>query len=1024
MRRRLPLNGLIIALAAAAALLLTITHPSPEGIISLGMGEREVRAAPGQPVTELREKHNLTALKVFNRTLVRIRDNYVDPARIDPKKMLYAALDSVQFNVPEVLVESDRDNDLVTVVVNDKQQRFSTKDVDSPWRLSGKLKKIFRFIEANMNAGADLAEVEYAAVNGMLGTLDPHSLLLDPELAREMDVNTSGKFGGLGIVIGMRKRQLTVIRPMKGTPAAREGIRAGDHIVRINDEATETLTLQEAVDRMRGDPGTKVTIWVQRKGQDKASRFDITRDVIRVPSVDAKLLAKNVGYLRIKQFAGNTAREVEQHMADLRKQGAKAWVLDLRGNPGGLLEQAIQVADLFVDSGTIVTTVGGHEREPRRASRKSADTTSPVAVLVNGNSASASEIVAGALKNLDRATILGQTTFGKGSVQILYDNNDGSKLKLTIAQYLTPGDLSIQSLGIVPDIELQRMLVPKDNKTPNDRIRLLSTEHSYREKDLKAHLDSTYAKKGPTPTYTLSYLWEPPKVPESVTRDSDGDGEEEQVDDEEALLDTEEIIEDYQIDLARDLVATAGDASRKKVVKNARRILTQRRTEEQQKLAQALAKLGVDWSEPNRRPGDPKAQLRASFALKDGTSAIKAGETVQLVGTVTNTGQVPAHQVHARIKTDDFVFDETEFVFGKIDPGQTRSWTAHVKIPEEALNRLDVLNVQVREAREAKIEVSPLKFRIQAAEQPVFAYTHQLVDGGNGDGLVQLGEHHKLLVSIKNTGKGTARETTALLRNTSGDGVLVRKGRFELGELKPGQAKDLEFEVDVTRGLRERELVLEMTVYDSALRESVEEKLRYPVRDPSAGPVGEGGAIEVREQRVQLREGAAEDSQIVGWATRGTSFASDGKLGDWVRVQLAPGRPGFVKASDVRPGKRPRKPSFEARWQVTPPALSLNVPTYESGSASYTLRGVATDDTKVEDVFIFVSNREATIENRKVFYKSNRGAKNQTSLDFTSQIPLWPGSNLVTVVARENDDVKTAHVMYLYRAGDRQVASE
>src|SRR5690606_3755197 len=301
-----------------------------------------------------------------------------------------------------------------------------------------------------------------------------------------------------------------------------------DHIVKINDEVTENLTLNEAVERMRGKKGTKITLWVERKGSPKLLRFDIVRDIIRVSSVEPKMLTRGVGYIRLKQFAGNTSREVAEAIRELRKQGAKSFVLDLRWNPGGLLEQAIQVSDLFLDKGTTVTTVGGNEREPRRAQRDEHDLIKePLAVLVNGSSASASEIVAGALKNLDRALVIGTTTFGKGSVQILYDNEDNSKLKLTIAQYLTPGDLSIQSVGIVPDLELARMYVPDKNKDAGDVVRLLPPSRSYREKDLKRHLDSDYAIPGPKPALTLSYLYEPPaKADDEVDETPGAPGEE------------------------------------------------------------------------------------------------------------------------------------------------------------------------------------------------------------------------------------------------------------------------------------------------------------------------------------------------------------------------------------------------------------------------------------------------------------------------------------------------------------------
>ncbi|MGE3457400.1 MAG: peptidase S41, partial [Kofleriaceae bacterium] len=209
MRSRL--NLALVGTAGTLALVLTVVRQSPEGVVSLSIQTPEVRAAPGQAQVR---RHDLSALAIFNKTLLKVKDRYVDPSRVDPKKMLYAALDSVQYNVPEVLVEPDAAHNKITIAVNDKREVFDTSDVDSPWRMTIKLKKVFRFIETNMNAGADLAKVEYAAVNGMLSTLDPHSILMDPEAARDMDVSTSGKFGGLGIVIRMvDDERLTVVKP-------------------------------------------------------------------------------------------------------------------------------------------------------------------------------------------------------------------------------------------------------------------------------------------------------------------------------------------------------------------------------------------------------------------------------------------------------------------------------------------------------------------------------------------------------------------------------------------------------------------------------------------------------------------------------------------------------------------------------------------------------------------------------------------------------------------------------------------
>lgn len=1009
MPRKLSSNILFVAGSALAALVLTLVHPSPQGL-----GDREVRAAPGAPASSVKRKHDLTALKVFNRTLVRIRDRYVDPTRIDPREMLYAALDSVQFNIPEVQVVPDRDHNKVTVTVNDKRQEFSLADVHSPWRLSGKLKQIFRFIEAHMNPGADLAQVEYAAVNGMLSTLDPHSSLLDPETAAEMDVNTSGKFGGLGIIIGMRDRKLTVIRPFKDTPAAEVGIQADDQIVKINNEITENLTTQEAADRMRGDPGTKVTLWVKREGAPKLLRFDITRDVIRVPSVEYKLLPDGIGYLKLKQFAATTAKEMKKAMAEMRGQGARGWIVDLRGNPGGLLEQAIQVSDLFLDSGTIVTTVGGRERESRRASRGGGtDTKRPVAVLVNGNSASASEIVAGALKNLDRSITIGSPTFGKGSVQILYDNKDGSKLKLTIAEYLTPKDISIQSVGIVPDVELFRMFVPDKNDSPEDFLRLERPSFTHREADLKASLRSKYAKHSFKPAVRLSYLYDRKK--EGGADDEDPDAEPDP--------DTEEIHIDFPIELATEVIKNAGANNRQRMIKNARRLLDKRSQAETQKLTAALGKLGIDWSEAPR--GAAATPVDASFEIKGASDELRAGDTVKLTGTITNRGTTPAYRVHARVRSENLMFNDTELVFGKIEPGKSRSWTTQVKIPESALDGLTVLRFELEGDNRIRGSAEPLRYRIVAAERPIFSYSYQLIDEGNGDGLVERGERHKMRVEIKNTGKGVSKETSAILRNASGTALTMKKARFEVGEMKPGDTRTVEFELEVNPQAREDEVVVELMVNDWNLRESVHEKLKYPIKPASSGPDPLRGDVEIRAARATVYEGAAASSNPIGSAPRGAVLRATGRLGEWYRVKTSGGRTGFVHTSQARLSrKRPTPRKFSELWQVTPPELTLSVPSYEVTGGSYHLSGKVVDDTHVEDVYIFVSNREAKVENRKVFYRSNRGGAKEASMSFAPTIPLWPGNNQVTVVARENGEVQSSRTLYIYRTDGAKLARE
>jgi carboxyl-terminal processing protease len=1010
MRSRL--NLALVVAAGVSALVLTMIRQSPEGVVSIELNTQEVRAAPGETRAP---RHDLSALKIFNMTLLRIKERYVDPGRVEPRKMLYAALDSVQFNIPEVLVEPDPVHNRVRVTVNDKPEVFETDDVDSPWRLASKLKKVFRFIETNMNTGnggADLAKVEYAAVNGMLSTLDPHSILMDPEQARDMEVSTSGKFGGLGIVIRMIDKRLTVIRPMKDTPAWRKGIKANDHIVRINQEPTENLTSNEAVDRMRGDPRTGVTLYVERKGTDGLMRFDLIRDLIRIVGVEHKLLdtglPAKVGYLRVKQFSKGIASDVAEAMREMTAKGASSWVLDLRGNPGGLLEEAVQLADLFVDNGTIVTTVSGRDREARRAER-GGDTTASLAVLVSGNSASASEIVAGALKNLDRAAIIGTRTFGKGSVQELYDNDDRSKLKLTIAQYLTPGDRSIQNLGIVPDIQLQRMYVPDKNDSPQDFVRLLPPTRTYGEKDLDAHLVSTYARDVDKPAYELPYLVERKKPAAGATPEvkppDDDDG-----------ADDDEFIEDFEIRFAKQLVSSVSAPTRPKLVASAGKIVQGVRIEEEKKLVAALQTIGVDWAAAPATAG--KSNLEVSVAASP-SGQVKAGDVVTVTTTVKNTGTDAAYRVLSRIQGDDPVFEDTELPIGKIAPGETRTYSTRLQVPKDALDRVDRLGLEVREAHSALAHVTPAELRIQAAPRPVFAYAWQLIDDGNGDGLVQRGEHYRLQVQIKNTGAGPTQEATVLLRNATGDGVVLDKSRAELkAPLAPGEVKQIEFPLATDATLKGDEMVVELMAFDAALDVQASDKLHFKL-SPTTAAVPRSGEVTVRTPSA-IRAGASDDSSVVGYTVKGTSFPAIASYGAWVKVKLdaAGTKVGFLPASATSAGGS-GQPRYTQLWNSTPPMIALNAQALETSTDTYHLSGTISDEQHVEDMYVVVSNQSAKIESRKVFYRSNRGGKDGKQLEFATDVPLWPGSNMVTVVARASTEVRSMKTMFVYRESPR-----
>ena len=335
-------------------------------------------------------------------------------------------------------------------------------------------------------------ELMYGAIKGMLETLDPHSAFMPPNMYKEMQEETKGRFEGLGIEITIKEGILMVVSPIEDTPAFKAGIMAGDQILKIDGDSTKNLTLMDSVKRLRGPKGTQVTITIMREGFTKPREFTLTRDVIPVRSVRHELLEKQYGYIRLSQFQEKTEGELDKALKALEEESKgsmKGLVLDLRNNPGGLLDQAVKVADRFIESGLIVSMEGRREDQKMKFFAHSQGTIAryPLIVLVNGGSASASEIVAGAIQDHGRGILVGTQTFGKGSVQTIFPLKDGSGVRLTTARYFTPNGRSIQAKGIIPDILVKPAVSEEEKVTPLPKQPM--------EKDLERHLIET--EKGP-----------------------------------------------------------------------------------------------------------------------------------------------------------------------------------------------------------------------------------------------------------------------------------------------------------------------------------------------------------------------------------------------------------------------------------------------------------------------------------------------------------------------------------------------
>ncbi len=997
----------LAATAVIAGFALTFLWPVYSGL------DADLDSSPRAQAAKRAVPYDLTRLQVLNRVIVETKGRYVDPERVVPKRMFLSGLNAVQQHVAPVLVHYETGQSDLTVQVGAAKQAFAVSDVTSPWALTARFREVFAFLQKHLaEEDVELRTIEYAAVNGMLRSLDPHSVLLTPEVFDEMQMSTRGEFGGLGIVISIREAQLTVIKPMAGTPAARAGLQRGDHIVKIDTEGTLNMPLSEAVDRLRGRPGSAVTLMISRRRGNKWSEpfsVRLTRAVIHIDSVEHKTLGNGVGLIRVKSFQGNTHSDLKRALAALKQQGLKSLVLDLRDNPGGLLDQAVKITDLFLESGTIVTTSSSDpsQREQKFASATSTEAKVPMVVLVNGSSASASEIVAGALRNHDRALVIGERTFGKGSVQVLYNLNDGSALKLTVAQYLTPGDVSIQGVGVAPDIAVEPMTVDRQE------LDLSVNKHSIRESDLLAHLENTRALLDDGALLTVRYYLA--KEVRNRLRSALPDDREENEEEDEFLM-----------RFSRTLLSQAAThADRNALLELAKPVVEAVSQDELKSAISELKKLGVDWTTgPNEGP----AAFRVVTELLPSVERAEAGQPLELKVTVTNTGDQPVYRLQATTESQFDLFDQRELVFGRLRPGESKTWVAPLgacfrrrasgaevqsgcPLPPELPARADGIKVVFSELYGRVPDTKEVRTQLRALPKPNFAFAAHVADDiqGNGDGALQPGEYATLYVRVKNSGLGPAAAPEANIRNLSGPGIMLHRGRFQLDPIAPQQDALVAFTFEVLEDFNGDDVGLELFLTDDELGVTLREKLAFPVVPAST--------VAARNTKLLVRKGARllaqpdTASDLIAEIITAGALRSDAELGGYHRVVLDKGQPAWVSASDIAQGETSAAADVEYTFAHTPPIISItSEQSLVATRDSIELSGSLYDEQGLRDMYIFVGAR-------KVYYKALNQPGNKESTPWSATVPLEPGVNYITLVARETAEVMTKKVLVVRRDG-------
>jgi carboxyl-terminal processing protease len=773
-----------------------------------------------------KNNYNLSQSRLFPKTLMYIQRNYVEPNRINPKEMFKGSLDRMQTNIPEILIISNSQTSF-TIIIDKAKKKFSSslRTLGDFWQL---MKKIFIFIELNYKGEVELKDIESIAIDGALKTLDPHSALFTPEFYKEFKIDTGGQFGGLGIVITSKDGQLTVIAPIEGTPAWRAGLKSGDVITEINNDSTINMSLMKAVDRLRGKVGSKVNITVERKSKNAPFHVTLTRAKIQIDSIKESLIKDevgDVGYIKVKRFQKGTARDFYKELKQLQSESGskfKGLIIDMRNNPGGLLNEAVNIADAFLDNGVIVSTVGAHKKFIEKDVAHVKGTESelyPIVVLVNEGSASASEIVAGALSLHNRALIVGQNTFGKGSVQSIYELGGDYALKLTIAQYLTAGKQSIQTVGIAPDITLAAATIDKE------LLDIVPNKPSS-EKELTKHLKQILPIAEKSKKIISFYK---PYVDEEDMEEMRR----------KEYSNNLEFKDDFAVKLATRVILAAKTSNPNELIKESVAVLNKLTAQEEEKISAKLIELGTNWSSGT---GKSKLALDVKSKIKQGNSIVQrasAGEDAKLVLSVTNRGKKSLHKLIGIIESENPLLDEKEFVFGKVAPGQTASRELKIKLPHSVNNRNIPFEVHFKRGTTLTKLTYSSALKVSELERPRFSFKYHLGKPKTVGAPHPLprGKSVPLNVKIKNVGKGSTKEANIYISNKKNiNGLFIEKGRVNLEKIKPGETKNATFSFRITPAMTTSTFVLELVLGDRDLLEFVTTDLNITLQSGSISP--------------------------------------------------------------------------------------------------------------------------------------------------------------------------------------------
>ena len=760
----------------------------------------------------------------INQVLQHLRKDYVDPERLEPYKMLKAALENLARDIPSVVlkeIKGDPVNDF-TLQVNQKLQKFIVPKIRNLNDLSSILQTIVIYIKKNLSVEQKLKNVDYVTINGFLSVLDPYTALLVPEIYTEFREDIGGNYSGVGMYIGVRDEKLQVISPIYNSPAYKAGLQAKDNILQIDGESTLNMTTANASSKIKGPVGSKVKLLIERKDFEQPKVFEIIRERISLKSANAlelKTKTGRIGYIAISRFHKKTAKELEEVLDKLRihLSDFKGIILDLRNNPGGILQQAVKVSDKFLKKGIIVTTAGIEDQSRSIYAAKKINTIPdiPIIVLINKNSASASEILAAALKQNNRALVLGTQSFGKGSVQQLRSYRDGSALKLTIAKYLTPNNNSLHSVGIAPHIKVDPWLIKEDI------VNIISDKKLYpEEKDKFADWVNIPIKEE---IYSFNYLLADQFKHEIFTtskKKSDTAG-----------FDIDSIKKNYLIYFATNILENNKEKNFEYFTNSA--LATTKKEEQIQniKLQDKLEEIGISWSRENTLPKNLKLNFWVEKKEKKNSCSqqkkqeLKAGSEITFCVELENHSDKETIRLQAFSGSEYFLFDKRQFVFGNIPPKQSKKWFVHLKIPEDFSTAQVPVDINIIDADEKEILSQKFFVHTVAIPQPKFQYS---ISAFSKDGKIIVPYTVDLKVKIANQTFVDSGELNISLKNGESNRIFLISGKDSIKTLTNKKVKQSNFEFELRKPIPDNAIDLSLFFTDNKYKKNISHNFTIP----------------------------------------------------------------------------------------------------------------------------------------------------------------------------------------------------